>query len=251
MPKVTFTTLTLRERLENDPHKRFTEAERKAAIKTLQGSVNRAYDRSVSAYGHTPSTARVDTLGGKVKNWSDISSLPYKEQMAEIRRGMRLEKFETLRPSGYRTFTKHLAEGLSKVQVVDDKGNPLFDKEGKPIYSETDFVTSGYETLSEDEKKDYWALVDKLMEIPNFTKEFWSKASSAEAMREVLFAYKADKTITVKDIEDKLNALMTSTTTSQRTKDVVFSIFKKDKKDKGEENGNKDNEDKGESLEGS
>ena len=243
MPKVTFTTLTLRERLENDPHKRFTEAERKAAIKTLQGSVNRAYDRSVAAFGKTPTTARVDKLGGKVKNWSSLSSLPYKEQMAEIRRGMRLEAFKTLRPSSYDTYTAHVAMGLSKVKIGEDK-------EGNPIYSTTDYVYSGYETLTEDEKKAFWDLVKDLKSNPTFMREVWAKSSSSEALREVLFAQRDDTTITAQVIQNRLNNLMTNTTPSKRTKDVVFSIFK-DKKDKGEENGNDDNEVEGDSISGS
>lgn len=184
MARLSFTTVTLLQRLQ-DP-RRWSEAERKAAIKTLQGAVNRAYDRS-RAEGRKTFATRVIDKKGKIKTWGAIASDSYKDQMEEIRRGAEYLGMATLTKSGYDRYLKDVSARLGAARRVGA---------GK----DSDLII--YNTLSEAEQSSYWDVYYSVMAEPGTQNRIIKGKLDSERLQRQVWELWGKRTLTSDDIAD-------------------------------------------------
>lgn len=204
MARMRMTTAQVQQRLK-DPA-RWTLQERKAAIKALQGSVNRAYDRLTKEYGiHNYATAAIEKRG-RVKNWSDLENLSYRQQMAEIRRAVEMSQYKTLTKSDFDRYIKVTADRLS-----GPTGGP--GGQARPL-------NKLYDTLTPDEQSAFWRMYDKITNTPDFLNSVFSSMDSERVQRWVYDYF--DQGYTVQNFQNLINAMNQQTIEKEPPAGVSF-----------------------------
>lgn len=173
MARYSMTTAQVIARLDNPA--RWSMEERRAAIKALQGSVNRSYDRLTRDYGINNFATKAIARKGKVKTWTEIQSLPYAQQMAEIRRAVDLANMKTLTKTGYEDYLSQIQRRINTGGLTSHKG----------LYKE----------LSPDEQTEFWDFYHEITSSADFTASRFANMASEKFQKYIYSRWSADVTI--------------------------------------------------------
>lgn len=181
MARYSMTTAQVLARLDNP--KRWSMEERRAAIKALQGTVNRAYDRLTKDYGLDTWAIKAIDKKGKVKNWTDLKDLDYRMQMAEIRRAADLAKMKTLSKTGFEDYLKGIQSRVNTGGLTSHKG----------LYSD----------LSPAEQTQFWIFYNDITSSADFLASKFAHMDSERLQKYTFSRWSAD--VTLDELKRALN----------------------------------------------